>query len=112
LDPHAAVSGLIEAFDEVLDLRQHLLIPHGLGRLVHVHHHGPLKVGDRAGYRVYALIRELSQIIDRDRLPLSPRIVVLKEIFGQLRPEPVREPLRLPKVYTPPERGRYRRRRG
>ena len=34
IDTHAAVGGLVEAFDEVLDLRQHLLIPHGLGRLV------------------------------------------------------------------------------
>ena len=39
-----------------------------------------------------ALIRELSQIIDSDRYPLSPRIVALKEILGQLRPEPEREP--------------------
>ena len=37
-----------------------------------------------------ALIRELSLIIDGDRYPLSPRIVVLKEILGQLRPEPAR----------------------
>jgi hypothetical protein len=29
-----------------------------------------------------ALIRELTQIIDNDRYPLSPRIVVLKEILG------------------------------
>jgi hypothetical protein len=35
-----------------------------------------------------ALIRELSQIIDGDRYPLSPRIVALMEILGQLRPEP------------------------
>jgi hypothetical protein len=40
-----------------------------------------------------ALIRELSQIIDGDRYPLSPRIGVLKEILGQLRPEAEREPL-------------------
>jgi hypothetical protein len=40
-----------------------------------------------------ALIRELSQLIDGDRYPLSPRIVVLKEILGMLRPEPEREPL-------------------
>ena len=59
-----------------------------------------------------ALIRELPQIIDGDRYPLSPRIVALKEILGILRPEPEREPLRLSKVYAPPERGRYRRRRG
>jgi len=55
IDPHAAVGGLVEAFAEVLDLRQHLLIPHGLGRPVDVHHHGPLKVGDSAGYCVQTL---------------------------------------------------------
>jgi hypothetical protein len=31
------------------------------------------------------LVRELSQIIQGDRYPLSPRIVTLKEILGQLR---------------------------
>ena len=34
------------------------------------------------------LIRELHGIIQSDRYPLSPRIVALKEILGQLRPEP------------------------
>jgi hypothetical protein len=37
-------------------------------------------------------IRELHSIIQNDRNPLSPRIVALKEILGQLRPEPEREP--------------------
>jgi hypothetical protein len=37
-----------------------------------------------------ALIREPSQLIDGDRYPLSPRIRVLKEILGKLRPEPAR----------------------
>ena len=37
------------------------------------------------------LIRELSQIIQNDRYPLSPRIVTLKEILGQLRPKPESE---------------------
>ena len=41
-----------------------------------------------------ALIRELTQIIQNDRYPLSPRIVALKEILGMMRPEPEREPLR------------------
>jgi hypothetical protein len=36
---------LVEAFDEVLDLG----IPNRLGRLVDVHHHGPLEVRHRAG---------------------------------------------------------------
>jgi hypothetical protein len=49
------VGGLIEAFDEVLDLGIHLLIPHGLGRLVNVHHHGPLEVRHGAGYCVQTL---------------------------------------------------------
>jgi hypothetical protein len=55
-----------------------------------------------------ALIRELSHTIDGDRYPLSPRIVALKEILGQLRPEPEREPLPPRRHYEPPSRGRYR----
>jgi hypothetical protein len=35
-----------------------------------------------------ALIRELTHLIENDRYPLSPRIRVLKEILGKLRPEP------------------------
>ena len=58
-----------------------------------------------------ALIRELSLIVQNDRYPLSPRIVVLKEILGQLRPEPVREPLPPRRHYEPPSGGRYKRRR-
>jgi hypothetical protein len=58
-----------------------------------------------------ALIRELTQIIDNDRSPLSPRIVVLKEILGMLRPEPTREPLPPRRHYEPPSKGRYARRR-
>jgi hypothetical protein len=59
-----------------------------------------------------ALIRELSQIIDSDRYPLSPRIVALKEILGQLRPEPEREPLPPRRHYEPLSKGQYSRRRG
>jgi hypothetical protein len=60
-----------------------------------------------------ALIRELSQLIDGDRYPLSPRIRVLKEIFGMMRPEPARPaPLPLRRHYEPPSKGRYARRRG
>ena len=40
-----------------------------------------------------ALIRELSQIVQNDRYPLSPRIVPMKEIRGMLRSEPSHEPL-------------------
>jgi hypothetical protein len=57
------------------------------------------------------LTRELRNIIQNDRYPLSPRIVALKEILGQLRPEPKREPLPPLRNYEPPSRGRYSRRR-
>jgi hypothetical protein len=51
-----------------------------------------------------ALLRELSQIVQNDRYPLSPRIVALKEILGQLRPEPERKPLPPRRHYEPPSR--------
>jgi hypothetical protein len=57
-----------------------------------------------------ALIREPTHIIQNDRYPLRPRIVAVKEILGQLRPEPEREPLPLRRHYEPPSKGRYRRR--
>ena len=60
-----------------------------------------------------ALIRELTQIVQNDRYPLSPRIVALKEILGMLRPEPARPaPLPPRRHYEPPSKGRYGRRRG
>jgi hypothetical protein len=40
-----------------------------------------------------ALLRELDRIIQDDRFPLSPRIVMLKAILNKIRPEPAREPL-------------------
>jgi hypothetical protein len=49
------------------------------------------------------LIRELSQTIDGDRYPLSPRIVALKEILGMMRLEPARPaPLPSRRHYEPP----------
>jgi hypothetical protein len=57
------------------------------------------------------LIRELSQIVQNDRYPLSPRIVPLKEILAKLRPEAERRSLPPLRHYEPPSRGRYRRRR-
>jgi hypothetical protein len=59
-----------------------------------------------------ALIRELSQLINGDRYPLSPRIVALKEILDEmLRPDPARPaPLPARRHYEPPSKGRYRRR--
>ena len=59
-----------------------------------------------------ALIRELSLIIEYDRYRLSAHIRALKEILGQLRPEPAREPLPPLRNYAPPSKGRYSRRRG
>jgi hypothetical protein len=58
-----------------------------------------------------ALTRLLSNTIDADRYPLSPRIQTLKAILGKIRPEPVREPLPPLKVYAPP-RASAKRRRG
>jgi len=37
------------------------------------------------GFATEALVRLPSRTIDEDRYPLSPRIVALKEILGQLR---------------------------
>jgi len=85
IDPHAAPSGLVEAFDEVLELRQHLLIAHGLGRLVDVHHHGPLEVCHCAGYRVHAVVVGERPIRERLRArvhPPEPAFQVLGERVG------------------------------
>jgi hypothetical protein len=57
-----------------------------------------------------ALLRELDQIIEGDRYPLSPRILTLKTIRAKLRPDPPREPLPPSKHYEPPRAGRRRRR--
>ena len=40
-----------------------------------------------------ALTRELRDIVDNDRYPLSPRIVRLREILNKIRPAKEREPL-------------------
>jgi hypothetical protein len=58
-----------------------------------------------------ALTRELHEIVERDRYPLSPRIRTLRAILAKLRPEPVREPLPPLKVYAPPRAAAARRRR-
>jgi hypothetical protein len=49
-----------------------------------------------------ALLRELDNIIDGDRYFMSQRIKTLKAIRAKIRPEPVREPLLLSKVYALP----------
>ena len=52
-----------------------------------------------------ALIRELSQIVQNDRYPLSPRIFALEETMGQLRSEPERGPLPPRRHYELPSKG-------
>jgi hypothetical protein len=59
-----------------------------------------------------ALTKELHDIVENDRYPFSPRIRTLRAILAKLRPEPVRRPFPPLKVYAPPSKGRYRRRRG
>jgi hypothetical protein len=54
-----------------------------------------------------ALIRELRRITDNDRYQFSERIRTMKAILARLRPEPIREPLPVPKVYAPPRAGRF-----
>jgi hypothetical protein len=49
-----------------------------------------------------ALIRELYDIIASDHYQLSPRILTLKAILANLRPEPVRETLPPREVYVRP----------
>jgi hypothetical protein len=58
-----------------------------------------------------ALIRELHKIVENDRYPFSPRIRTLGAVLAKLRPEPPREPPPPLKVYAPPSKGRYGRRR-
>jgi hypothetical protein len=58
-----------------------------------------------------ALIQELHDIVENDPYPFSLRIRTLREILSKLRPEPVREPLPPPKVYSPPRAVQARRRR-
>jgi len=55
-----------------------------------------------------ALVRELNNIAQNDRYPLA-----MREILGQLQPEPARAPAPPPpEIYAPPSKGRWRPRRG
>ena len=58
---------------------------------------------DLSDDEIAALTKELADITRNDRYPFSERIRTLKAILAKLRPEPVREPLPLPKVYAPPK---------
>jgi len=57
------------------------------------------------------LIRELTDITFGARYFLSPRIKTLEAILAKLRQQPAREPSPSTRVYEPPSKGRYRRRR-
>ena len=57
-----------------------------------------------------ALTKELDDITRNDRYPFSERIRTLKAILAKLPPEPVREPLPPPKVYSLPGATAARRR--
>jgi len=54
------------------------------------------------------LLGELDHLIDGDR---CRRILALREIRAMIKPYPVSEPLPPRKVYAPPTKGRYHRRR-
>ncbi len=60
---------------------------------------------------IAALARLLTNTIDADRYPLSPRIQTLKAILAKIRPEPVHEPLPPLKHYELPRATTARRRR-
>jgi hypothetical protein len=57
-----------------------------------------------------ALVRLLRDAIDRDRYPLSPRVLTWKAIREKLKPQPMPEPLPPPKHYEPPRASARRRR--
>jgi hypothetical protein len=58
-----------------------------------------------------ALARLLTNTIDADRYPLSPRVQTLRGILGKIRPEPARAPLLPLKNYEPPRATAAKRRR-
>jgi hypothetical protein len=83
---------LVEAFDEMLDLRQHLLVSHGLGGLVDFHHHCLLEVRHGAGYCVHPgiVVGERTAVFG-DVGELAPR--TLARPLGLLALGPVRPEL-------------------
>jgi hypothetical protein len=66
---------------------------------------------DLTDEEIAALARLLTNTMDADRYPLSPRIQTLKGILAKIRPEPPREPLPTPRHYEPPRATTARRRR-
>lgn len=77
------------------------------------HHLSGMKNLELSDEQEAALIRLFRQTIDADKYPLSPRLLVLKEILAKLRPEPGR-PAVAPQprvVYAPPSKDWHNRRR-
>jgi hypothetical protein len=61
---------------------------------------------------IEVVVRLLRGAVDADCYPLSPRVMMLKEILAKLRPEPAPPAASPePRVYAPPSRGKYARRR-
>lgn len=61
-----------------------------------------------------ALVRLLRRAIDEDHFPLSPRVLTWLGILGKLtlKPEPARPAAAPePRVYAPPTKGRFNKRR-
>jgi predicted component of type VI protein secretion system len=91
IDPHGAVDGLVEAFNEILDLRQHLLVSHGLAgralpslRLRAIFDMMQLDLTDNERA---VLITALRRLVDFDPRSLSPHIQALKAILERLEPQ-------------------------
>ena len=66
---------------------------------------------DLSDEQAAALTKELSDIVENDRWPFSPRIWMLKSILAKLRPELVRQPLSPVKRHDPPRATAAKRRR-
>ena len=66
---------------------------------------------DLTDEEIAALARLLTNTIDADRYPLSPRVQTLKAILAKIRPEPAREPMPPRKVYAPPRATATKKRR-
>jgi hypothetical protein len=92
IDPYAAVSGLLEAFEEVLDLGQCLLLSHGLagGRVLPSPRLrailGMMPRLDLTDNERAVLITALRRLVDFDPRTLSPQTYALKAILERLEP--------------------------
>jgi hypothetical protein len=93
IDPHAAVGGLVEAFEEVLDRGQRLLLSHGLAgdrdlpslrlrAIFLMMQRLDLTDNERA-----VLITALRRLVDFDPRSLSPQTHALKTILERLEPD-------------------------